>query len=219
MFSKLFYYISIIRSYLFCFKYLPFSIAKKCPILIHWRVKVYISPQASIKIYNIQKHSIKIGMWGGSYGLSKNSVTQFNLYDNAHIFFNGKCTISKGSNIVARGNSSLVFGENFFCNSGCKILANKAIYFGNDTLMGWNITILDSDGHQTVFKGKNQESSKEIYVDDHCWIGAESSILKGVRLDKNTIIPYGSVIHKSTNGCSNTVFNNKVLKEDIEWIN
>lgn len=219
MLSKIIYLLSIINSYIFCFKHLPFSVARKCPILIHWRVKVFVSKTASIKIKNPYKHAIKIGMWGGSYGISRGNITQFCIADNAQVFFNGQCCISKGCNIVARGNAVLNFGNHFFCNSNCKIFANKAIHFGDATLMGWNITILDSDGHQTIFNGSTQNSNKEIIINDHCWIGANSSILKGVILDKNTIIPYGSIIHKSTNGHTNTVFSNNVLKENIEWIN
>lgn len=218
MLSKIVYLLSVIYSYIFCFKYLPFSEAKKCPFLIHWRVKTFVSKTASIKLKNISKHSIKIGMWGRSYGISRGKVTQFCITDNAQIIFNGQCCISKGCNIVVRGNAILSFGNHFFCNSNCKILANKAIHFGDEILMGWNITILDSDGHQTIFNGSTQDSSKEIIINEHCWIGADSSILKGVILDKNTIIPYGSIIHKSTNGHTNTVFSNKVLKENIEWI-
>ena len=219
MISKTIHILSVIKSYIFCFKHLSFSEAKKCPILIHWRVKTYVSKKASIKIKSFSKYSIKIGMWGGSYGISCGNITQFKILDNAQVIFNGQCCISKGCNVVARGNAVLNFGNNFFCNSNCKILANKAIYFGDDTLMGWNITILDSDGHQTIYNGSTQNSNKEIIIKEHCWIGAESSILKGVLLDKNTIIPYGSIIHKSTNGYTNTVFSNKILKENIEWIN
>lgn len=219
MLSRIIYLLSVIRSYIFCFKHLPFSEAKKCPILIHWRVKTFISKTASIKIKDLSKHSIKIGIWGGSYGISHGKVTQFSIFDNAQVIFDGECTISKGCNIVARGSAVLNFGKHFFCNSDCKIFCNKAISFGDNTLMGWNITILDSDGHQTVFNGIYQNSNKEIIIHDHCWIGAESTILKGVELDKNTIIPYGAIIHKSTNGQYNTVFNNKVLKENIDWIN
>lgn len=114
MLSKIVYLLSVIYSYIFCFKYLPFSEAKKCPFLIHWRVKTFISKTASIKLKNISKHSIKIGMWGGSYGISRGKVTQFCITDNAQIIFNGQCCISKGCNIVVRGNAILSFGNHFF---------------------------------------------------------------------------------------------------------
>ena len=218
MLSKIVYLLSVIKSYIFCFRYLTFSEAKKCPILIHWRVKTFISRTASIKIKDGSKHSVKIGIWAGSYGISRGKVTQFSILDKAQVIFNGQCNISKGCNVVARGNAVLSFGKHFFCNANCKILANKSISFGNDILMGWNVTMLDGDGHRTLFNEQKQDDCKEIFIADHCWIGADSTILKGVKLDKNTIVPYGSIIHKSTNGQTNTVFSNKVLKENMEWI-
>lgn len=125
-------------------------------------------------------------------------------------------SFSKGAHVIARGNGNLEIGENFFCNANCDILCNKLIRFGKDNLLGWNITLLDADGHDTIVSGKCQEASKSIILGNHIWIGAEVSILKGVSLVNGTIVPYGSVIHKS-NDRENVVFQNKVLKSDIVW--
>ena len=65
MLSKLIYFLSKIRSYAFCFKHLPYRQAKLCPILLHWRTKVYVAKCASIRIDNPQKYGIRIGIWGG----------------------------------------------------------------------------------------------------------------------------------------------------------
>ena len=216
MLSKIAHLLNVINSYIFCFRYLPFTKAKNCPILIDWRVKTYISPHATIIVNKASKYSINIGCHNGSYGLRR-TKTQFYIYDNAQVIFNGNAIISKGSNIIARKNASLSFGDSFFCNSNCNILANKGIYLGNNTLMGWNITIMDSDGHRIIYNNTEQESCKEVYIDNHCWIGSYPSILKGVKLDKNTVIPYGAIIHKSTNGYTNTIFMNKILKNNVEW--
>ena len=207
---------NIINSYIFCFKHLPFKQAKDCPILIDWKVKTYISSQATIIINNASKYCINIGCHNGSYGLRR-AKTRFYIYDNAQVIFNGNTIISKGSIITARNNASLSFGNNFFCNCNCNIIANKSIHLGDNTLMGWDITILDSDGHKITYNEIEQENCKDIYIDDHCWIGSHSSILKGVKIDKNTIIPYGAIIHKSTNGNTNTIFMNKTLKNNVVW--
>lgn len=216
MLSKITHLFNIINSYIFCYKYLPFKEAKNCPIFINWKVKTYISPHANIIINNASKYCISIGCHNGSYALNK-AKTHFYIYDNAKVCFNGNTIISKGSNIIARKNASLSFGKNFFCNSNCNIIANKGIHLGDNTLMGWDITILDSDGHTIMQNNTKEENCKEIYIDNHCWIGSHSSILKGVRLDRNTIIPYGAIIHKSTNGYTNTIFMNKILKDNVEW--
>lgn len=138
------------------------------------------------------------------------------MFDKTVVRFQGSASFSKGTHVIARGNAHLEIGENFFCNANCDILCNKLIRFCQDNLLGWNITLLDSDGHDTIVNGKCQEANKSILLGNHVWIGAESSILKGVCLAEGTIVPYGSVIHKS-NDCENVVFQNKVLKSDVVW--
>ncbi len=152
---------------------------------------------------------------GGSYSLA-NRKTVFQLFDNAVIHFASSASFSKGTHVLVRGNGRLSVGQKFFCNANCDILCNKSIVFGEDDLLGWNITVLDADGHDTYFKGVKQEAMKGIMLGTHVWVGAKSTILKGVNLSDSTIVPYGSIIYKS-NEDSNVVFQNKILKSDIEW--
>lgn len=65
MLSKIILYLSKIRSYAFCFKHLPYRQASLCPILLHWRTKVYVSKDAEIVIAHPRKCGIRIGIWGG----------------------------------------------------------------------------------------------------------------------------------------------------------
>ena len=216
--GKMLYWLSIIRSYIFCFRYMPRKMAICCPILIYWNTKCYISPKARIRINvlgGVKKHDIKIGMWGGSYGL-RQGKTRFCVFDDSTVIFNGKACISKGSNVVVRQGATLSFGQDFFCNANCNILANKEISFGDSTLMGWNITVLDNDGHPIYWKGEVQETSLPVRIGEHCWIGSHATILKGVNIATGTIIPYGCTIHKS-NDIPECIFNNKPLKIDIIW--
>lgn len=215
MLSKIILYLSKIRSYTFCFKHLPYRQAKLCPILLHWRTKVYVSKDAEIVIAHPRKCGIRIGIWGGSYSLA-NRRSMFLIFDEGKVLFDGTASFSKGTHVIVRGNGKLTVGYKFFCNANCNIFCNKFITFGLDNLLGWNITLLNSDGHDTYVCNVRQDSQKEIVLGDHVWIGANSTILKGVCLANNTIVPYGSVIHKS-NQEENVVFQNKVLKTDIHW--
>ena len=214
--GKILYWLSVIRSYIFCFRYMPIEVAIHCPILIYWNVKCYISPKARISVLGeIRRHNIAIGIWGGSYNL-RQGKTRFCIFNDSTVIFNGKVCISKGSNVVVRQGATLSFGKDFFCNANCNILVNKEVCFGNSTLMGWNITILDNDGHPTYWKEEVQEISLPIHIGEHCWIGSYATILKGGRLATGTIVPYGCIIYKS-NDVPECIFNNKVLKAEIKW--
>lgn len=199
-----------IRSWIFCFRYLPFVEAKHCPVRLHWRVKVYISKQA--KIY-FRGGNISIGIHQGSYGLCCRA-TRFCIYDDSEVIINGDCCISRGTNIIVRYGGRLSISSGFFCNSNCNILVNKDISFGNQALLGWDVTVLDSDGHTIKADGVDGLPEKSINIGAHCWLGAKSTILKGVTLAEDTIVPYGTVCHKS-NDDKYVVFANKVVKRNI----
>ena len=81
-------------------------------------------------------------------------------------------------------------------------------------------TLIDGDGHP-LCKADNPRTiineSRPVVIGDNCWIAAHASIMKGVQLANNTIIPYGSIITKS---ClqAKTVFGgspNSILKENV----
>ena len=84
---------------------------------------------------------------------------------------------------------------------------------------GWDCTFIDWDGHDIVDLGTDRviNEPKCIFIGKNCWIGAKTTIMKGVSLCKNTIVPYGSIITKK---CEEpySIFGgmpNRVLKTNI----
>ena len=110
----------------------------------------------------------------------------------------------------------LEIGDDFSSNTGFLISCGEHISFGNSCLLGWNVLLIDGDGHTVFHNGKVMTSTRPIHIGEHCWIGANCSILKGVCIADNTIVPLGSVLHKSCDDPS-VIFNNKILKTDISW--
>ncbi len=194
----------------FCLRYLPFSEALHCPVKIHYKTKVYISKHAKIQFCG--GGEIKIGVHPGSYGVNHRK-TRFCIYDDSEVIINGDCCISRGTNIFVRYHGKLSIGSGFFCNADCNILVNKEVVFAPHALLGWGVTVLDSDGHAALTDGVESCYEKPINIGAHCWLGANTTILKGVTLAANTIVPYGAVIHKS-NVEECVVFANKVLKRN-----
>lgn len=81
------------------------------------------------------------------------------------------------------------------------ISACKNISIGKKCLLSYNVTIVDHD--HNVF---NPEISpmdggitegKEVFIEDECFIGANSFILKGTRLGKHCVVGASSVVTKS----------------------
>jgi len=130
--------------------------------------------------------------------------------------------ISEGSQIFGHftfltKNSRIKVGRN--CQIGSSsFICQESISIGNDALISWGSTFIDSDTHSSNVEdrvqdikdwyaassdnGFNHESGKNwskvvakpISIEDGVWIGFNSIILKGVNIGVNAVIGAGSVV-------------------------
>jgi len=98
------------------------------------------------------------------------------------------------SMFVVRKDAYLSIGNNVGM-SGITIVCQKSITIGNDVKIGGNVCIYDTDFHalDSDQRKNNKEDSlntikREIIIDDDVFIGAHSTILKGVKIGKSSII-------------------------------
>ncbi len=85
------------------------------------------------------------------------------------------------------------------------------IYIEDNVLIGPKVTIITGD-HRTDVVGKHvidigeneklQENDKDVVIENGAWIGANVTILKGVRIGKDSIIAAGSVVTKDVESYS-----------------
>lgn len=66
--------------------------------------------------------------------------------------------------------------------------------------------------------GEVVNCAKEIIIEDHCWIGTRSIILKNVQLNKGCVIAAGSIVTSDV-PCYSIVGGTpaRVIKKDISW--
>ena len=103
------------------------------------------------------------------------------------IGINHRCILSS-SCLGAR----LIIGDN--CGfSGTSIWCFDSITIGNNVKAGANVVIMDGDAHQDDPRaGRNAP----IVIEDNVWIGAGVTVLKGVRIGRNSLIGAGSIVVK-----------------------
>ena len=99
--------------------------------------------------------------------------------------------ISLGENVFIGGHSWFSSGE------------NAEIEIGNDVMFGPGVSILCGD-HEIYQVGcrlnqalKTSVSSSKVTISDDVWIGAQSTILKGVTIGTGAVVAAGSVINKN----------------------
>lgn len=100
------------------------------------------------------------------------------------------------------------------------MICAKYIEFGNNDLVSWNVTIMDSDTHSIVVNGKRINSNREIKIGDKVWGGCESMILKGSVIPNNSVIATKSLITKKYDSPNVVISGHDAkTKYGIDWKN
>ena len=88
-------------------------------------------------------------------------------------------------------------GKNFFANYNCVMIDVAGIKFGNNCMLGPNVSIYTA-GHPIHPDTRNSgyEYGMEVTVGDNVWIGGSVTIVPGVHIGNNVVIGAGSVVTK-----------------------
>jgi len=140
--------------------------------------------------------------------------TLIRLRRNAEWNVKSYCSMSYGTTIEINENAILESGS-FTSNSNTVLVINKNVSIGNDVMLGRNVVIYDSDFHSL----KNKEISEPLYIGDHVWVATNSTILKGVRIEKGSVIAAGTIISKDVSEYVLVGNDAKqiILSENTEW--
>ena len=131
--------------------------------------------------------------------------------------FVGENTIINGSFIFENNHGKIEIGDRSFIG-GSTFISVNGIKIGNDVMISWGATVIDNDAHSLdwrdrvddvkewkrgieeniVGKYKNWEKVKSapIVIQDKCWIGFNTIILKGVTIAEGAIVAAGSLVTK-----------------------
>lgn len=144
--------------------------------------------------------------------------TRVRLRENAIWSSVGGCQISYGSTLEIL--SDAIFDSGYFTmNSNSVIVVGNKVVFGKDIMVARNVTILDSDFHIILYEEKNRENKDGIKIDNHVWIGANSTILKNVRVGSGVVISANTIVTKDIE--KNTLIGNnriqQVLRHNVYW--
>ncbi len=110
-------------------------------------------------------------------------------------------------------NAVIKIGQNVGISGG-SICAATNIQIGDNTLIGANCTIIDTDFHPIRSFDRRQQTtgikSQAIKIGKNVFIGMNSTILKGVTIGDNSVIGASSIVAKDVP--SNSIFVNGKIK-------
>lgn len=124
-------------------------------------------------------------------------------------------------NTVVEIKENAVFDTGYFsANSGSVVIAQKHIIFGEDVMIGRNVTIYDSDFH-TIYNihGIVSNLPKPVIIENHVWLTSNIIVQKGVTIGKNSMIAAYTTVNKDVP--DNVVLAGgsigKVIKNQVNW--
>jgi acetyltransferase-like isoleucine patch superfamily enzyme len=98
--------------------------------------------------------------------------------------------------------------------------SHKKISIGKNCMLAEEVIIRTGDSHSIydLKTGAVINAGKSVVIKDHVWIGTRSQILKGVTINKNSIVGAGSIVTQSI--LENTIVAGnpaRIVKEGINW--
>lgn len=95
------------------------------------------------------------------------------------------------------GNGHLYMGFQSYCNYGCFFDLGECIYIGNNVAIGMNVKFITTSHEIGEPSRRAAKPIREpVYVGDGSWIGADTTILPGVRIGKGVVVGAGSLVTK-----------------------
>lgn len=93
-------------------------------------------------------------------------------------------------------------GQNVFMNAGCTIQDQGGVYIGDGALIGHHAMIATLN-HDFDPKKRQELHPLPIYIGKDAWLGANVTILPGVKIGDGAVIAAGAVVTKDVS--ANTV--------------
>jgi len=91
---------------------------------------------------------------------------------------------------------------------------------GSECMIAHDIEIRTGDSHSIldVETGERLNKARDVLIEDHVWIGAYAKILKGVTIQKGSIVALGAIVTKNIPENSIVAGNPaKLVKSGVSW--
>jgi len=95
--------------------------------------------------------------------------------------------------LVTEPGALLTIGDGTRLNYGVSVGVTSHVAIGAHVRIGPYVMITDSDFHDVHRRGV-RPPSRPVVIEDHVWIGAKASVLKGVRIGRGSVVATGAVV-------------------------
>lgn len=152
------------------------------------------------------------------YRLSWETMAEFTIDPQSHIYLGRQVHLRKGVDIEARDGGIVKIGNNFFINKNSSIIARFGIMIGDNCMIGENTTIID---HNHAFHSPDETIQTQGYkgapisIGNNVWIAGRVFIGQGVTIGDNVVIGANTIITKSIPANSVVYGRNELIIKSI----
>lgn len=186
--------------------------------------RLYIHPSTNLIMSKskivVQDGTLQLGArylyLAGAYDVTKDNC-RVHLY-NSVMHTIGDVAFYPGCRIQAL-DGTLVVRNGTIVNAPTYIFVRRKVEIGEHCILARNVTIMDSDWHGlAIGDEKPKETIKEVVIKDHCWIGVNATILKGVTVGEGAMVGANSVVTKDVEPRTMVAGNPaRVIIRNIVW--
>lgn len=113
----------------------------------------------------------------------------------AFVEFDDRISNDGRLSIVVLDNARLKIGKKVYMNENTMISCHSEVTIGDGCQFGPGVKVFDNNHRFDAEHGvKPGYKAAPIKIGEHCWIGANTVILKGCEIGKNSVIGAGCVI-------------------------
>ena len=112
--------------------------------------------------------------------------------------------------IIYNPDVKIIIGNRVFIGHETTLFANNRIELKDDILISWGCTLIDTNAHPLKWDDRKMDvinwrqgkkdwtnvENKPVIIENKCWIGFNSIILKGVTVGEGAVVAAGSVVTK-----------------------
>jgi len=130
------------------------------------------------------------------------------------ILSNTEFWIEDDGGIIKVGSHTTAEGGHLAATEG------RAILIGDDCMFSHGIEVRNGDSHaiEDAASGMRINEAMDVVIGNHVWLGANSTVLKGTKIDDGSIIATGSVVTQNIESHSIAAgVPARIVKHAIRW--
>ncbi len=206
--------LSMPKSLVFNFHYLPFAQAIRLPVLVSYRVK-FMRMGGTVALASSRFGNVKLGFQ--SNDVFPAGATSGAWSVSGHVSFG--VNVNLGPGVRAHCSGTLELGDDVAGNAGASFFCAKRMRVGSGSLMAWNVTLMDHDFHTIRKDGAPVNAPADVEIGDAVWLGANAMVLKGTRIARGTVVGACAVVHgdHADEGCVLAGNPARVIRRGITW--